>query len=50
MLTFAIIAYIFMCFISNWDFLWPLTMLLDGGLGDKIIAIIWGILLIAGLS
>jgi hypothetical protein len=39
-----------MCFISNWDFLWPLTMLLDGGLGDKIIAIIWGILLIAGLS
>ena len=50
MLTIAIIFYIFMCFISNWDFIWPLTMLSKGGLGDWAIVIIWVILLIAGLN
>lgn len=50
MLTIAIIFYIIMCFISNWDFIWPLTMLSRGGLGDWAIVIIWAILLIAGLS
>lgn len=50
MLTIAIIFYIFMCFISNWNLIWPVTMLLEGGLGDKAIAIIWVILLIAGLN
>ncbi len=50
MLTFAIIAYIFMCWISNWNFIWPITMLLDGGLGDKLIALGWAICLIIGLS
>lgn len=49
MLTIAIIFYIFMCWISNWNFLWPLKML-QGGLGDIAITIIWVILLIAGLS
>ena len=49
MLTLAIIIYIFMCWISNWDFLWPLTML-GGGLGDIAIAVVWAILLISGLS
>lgn len=47
MLTFAIAAYIIMCFISNWDFLWPITML-GGGLGDQIISIVWFIFLIIG--
>ena len=50
MLTLAIIMYVIMCFVSNWDFFWPLTLLFNGGLGDKAIAIVWGILLIAGLS
>ena len=50
MLTFAIIIYVFMCFISNWNFIWPITMLTRGGLGDMAIAVIWGILLIAGLN
>ena len=50
MLTFAIIVYVFMCWISNWNFLWPLVMLFDGALGDKLIAIGWGALLIAGLN
>ena len=50
MLTFAIIFYVFMCFISNWNFIWPITMLTRGGLGDMAIAVIWGILLIAGLN
>ena len=49
MLTLAIIIYIFMCWISNWDLLWPLTML-GGGLGDIVIAVVWAILLISGLS
>ena len=48
MLTLAIIIYIFMYWISNWDLLWPLKML-QGGLGDIAIAVIWAILLIAGL-
>ena len=50
MLTLAIIIYIFMCFISNWDIFWPLTMLSRGGLGDWAIVIIWAILLISGLN
>lgn len=50
MLTFACIIYVFMCFISNWNLLWPLKMLIDGGLGDKIIAIGWALLLIGGLN
>lgn len=50
MLTLAVISYIFMCFISNWNIFWPIKMLIDGGLGDKAIAIIWGIILFAGLS
>ena len=50
MLTFAIIFYVFMCFISNWNFIWPITLLINGGLGDKAIAIIWGVLLIAGVN
>lgn len=49
MLALACSIYVFMCFISNWNLLWPLTMLSKGGLGDKAIAIIWAILLIAGL-
>ena len=49
MLTIAIIFYIIMCFISNWDFLWPLTMLSNGGLGDWAIVIVWAIFLIIGL-
>ncbi|MDE5811503.1 MAG: hypothetical protein K2H61_04240 [Muribaculaceae bacterium] len=49
MLTFALITYVFMCWISNWNILWPLKMLMEGGLGDKAIAIGWIILLIAAL-
>lgn len=50
MITFVFIFYLFMCFISNWDLLWPLTMLAKGGFGDQLIAIIWGILLIVALN
>ena len=50
MLTIVVIFYLFMCWISNWDFFWPIKMLIDGGLGDKAIAIVWGIMLIGGLS
>ena len=50
MLTLAIIIYVFMCFISNWNLIWPITMLAYGGLGDKAIVIVWGILLITGLN
>lgn len=50
MLTLAAIAYVFMCWISNWNLLWPLTLLLDGALGDKLIAIGWAACLIAGLN
>ena len=49
MLTFALVFYVFMCFISNWDFFWFLTML-KGGLGDWAIVIIWVIILIVGLN
>lgn len=49
MLTLVSIIYLFMCWISNWNLLWPLKILLDGGLGDKVIAIGWGLLLIATL-
>jgi hypothetical protein len=50
MLTLACIIYVFMCFISGWNLFWPIKMLIDGGLGDKLIAIGWGLLLIAGLN
>ena len=50
MLTLAIIIYLFMCFISSWDFIWPITMLTRGGLGDMAIVIGWVILLIIGLN
>ncbi len=33
MLTLSTIIYLFMCWISNWNLLWPITMLIDGGLG-----------------
>ena len=49
MLTLACIIYIFMCWISNWNLFWPLTML-GGGLGDIAIVVVWGILLYAGLN
>ena len=39
-----------MCFISNWNLIWPITLLAKGEIGDKAIAIIWAILLIAGLN
>jgi hypothetical protein len=50
MLTLAAIAYVFMCWISNWNLLWPLTLLLDGALVDELIAIGWAACLIAGLN
>lgn len=50
MLTFTFIVYVFMCWISNWNLIWPLKMLCEGGLGDKAIAIGWGLLLIGSLS
>ena len=50
MLTFAIISYIFMCWISNWNLIWPITMLSEGAIGDKQIAIVWVICLIIGLN
>lgn len=50
MLTLASIIYIFMCWISNWNILWPIKMLIDGGFGDKIIAIGWTILLMTALK
>ncbi len=45
MFIIAAIFYFFMCFISGWNIFWPLKMLIAGGLGDKFIAVIWGILL-----
>lgn len=50
MLTLAAIVYVFTCWISNWNFLWPLTLLLEGALGDKLIAIGWAVCLVVGLS
>ena len=49
MLTLAFIIYLFMCWISNWNILWPLKMLIDGAIGNKAIAIGWIILLIVAL-
>ena len=49
MLTLAFIIYLFMCWISNWNILWPLKMLIDGAIGDKAIEIGWIILLIVAL-
>lgn len=50
MLTLAIIIYVFLCFISNWNIFWPIKLLIDGAIGDKAIAIGWAILLISGLN
>ncbi len=50
MLILASIIYLFMCFISGWNIFWPFKMLFDGGLGDKAIAIGWGILFLCGLN
>lgn len=50
MLILASIIYLFMCWISNWNILWPLKMLIDGGLGDKVIAIGWTILCVVALK
>lgn len=50
MLTLAIVIYMFMLWISNFDIIWPITMIARGGLGDMAISIAWGILLFAGLS
>lgn len=50
MLTFAIVIYVYMCWISQWDILWPITMVQKGGLGDYLIVAVWAIILIAGLS
>ena len=50
MLSLAIISYLIMCWITNWDILWPLTMLTKGGLGDWLIVGIWVIILLAGLD
>lgn len=50
MLVFAGVFYLFMCWISNWNLLWPLKMLSDGGIGDWLIVIVWVILLAVGLS
>lgn len=49
MLTLTFVIYLFMCWISNWNLLWPLAMLSHGGLGDKGIAIGWIIMLIVAL-
>ena len=49
MLTLASIIYVFMCWISNWNVVWPITMVVNGGLGDKAIAIGWTILLVSAL-
>lgn len=49
MLTLASVIYIFMCWISNWNLLWPLSMLIKGGLGDKLIAIGWSVLFATAL-
>lgn len=50
MLTLAIVFYLFMCFISNWNLIWPITLLTRGGLGDIAVAIGWVIILIIGLN
>ena len=50
MLTLAVIIYAFMFIISGYNLLWPIKMLVDGAIGDKAIAIGWGILLISGLN
>lgn len=50
MLTLAAIIYAFMFIISGYNLFWPIKMLVDGALGDKAIAIGWGILLMSGLN
>lgn len=49
MMTLVAIIYLFMCWLSNWNFGWPFKMLIEGGLGDKAISIGWVILLICAL-
>ena len=50
MLTIVSIFYVFMCWISNWNIIWPITLLTQGAIGDKAIAILWIVLLIAALN
>lgn len=50
MLTIVTIFYVFMCWISNWNIIWPITLLTQGAIGDKAIAILWIVLLIAALN
>lgn len=50
MLGFACFFYVFMCWLSNWNLLWPLEMLSRGGLLDWAVVIVWGVLLIGGLN
>ena len=50
MLALACFIYVFMCWLSNWNLLWSLKMLSDGGIGDWLIVIVWIILLIVGLN
>ena len=49
MLTFVSIIYIFMCWISNWNIIWPISMVTRGGLGDKLIAFGWTVMFITAL-
>ncbi len=50
MLTFVSIIYVFICWISNWNIFWPISMIVDGGLGDKVIAIGWIIMFVIALG
>lgn len=50
MVTIAIVIYVFMLFFSDWDFFWPITMIVCGALGDKMLALGWCVLLISGLN
>ena len=50
MLTIVTIFYVFMCWISTWTIIWPITLLTQGAIGDKAIAILWIVLLIAALN
>lgn len=50
MLILAAVIYLIMCFISNRNLFWPVTLLVRGGLGDKAISVIWGLILFAGIS
>lgn len=49
MLTLAGVFYVFTCWISNWNLLWPITLWRLGDVGDRLIVIVWVIILIIGL-